>query len=82
MFEVKRIAADLLFHLKSQILHTFEKKLGEIQESGHQEDLDSANGIIDIMKDKLKALFRELNDNELETGINGENKSFLAEFLK
>ena len=34
------------------------------------------------MKDKLKALFRELNDNELETGINGENKSFLAEFLK
>ena len=27
MFEVKRIAADLLFHLKSQILHTFEKKI-------------------------------------------------------
>lgn len=82
MFEVKNIAADLLFHLKSQILYTFEKKLGKIQESGNQEDLCSANGIIDTMKDKLKALFCELNDNERETDINGKNNFFLAEFLK
>lgn len=73
-------------NLKSQILNTVEKELLKIWGSVQQEDLGCTNGIIsiiDTIKDKLKVLFSELNNRELDTGIIHKNKFFFQQnFLR
>ena len=77
---------DPLWPLKSQILDqildTFEQELGKILEQDHQESLDSKDGIIDITKEKLRSLFSELNNDELDVGIIDENDFFLQQNFK
>ena len=72
-FEVKSITAGPMVHLKfqilDQILETFKKRKREINGDTYQEDLDKIDDIIDSIKGKLRSLFSELNNDELDKSI-------------
>ena len=63
------------------ILGKFGASIGKLQRKTCPEDLDSTDGVIDTIKEKLRSLFRELKDNMLDTDIIHEHKFFFGRIL-